>query len=300
MTSPSLVVGSLGSTGSTAQVEVRLQLVGHDGQRLVGEVDARPGLVEPHDEVLGAPLLVGPREVVAGVTAARLLALERGLGDATRRPAACCAGRWRGASPGLYWRWPSTTRRCARSLSFSISWRDSSSSGAVRMMPDQVVHRLLEVLLEGVRVLAAALVLERRQRASPRRPSRPRSRSPAGSRRPPRRTPRRSRRPAGRRPAGPRASCRRAGSSRACRRSTRRRRTGRVTAAQLGVGVDLDAAHHVVTGRPDLHRLRGDVDVGQLLELVVHRRQPAPDELGGHRATRCRGRRRRAGCRGRP
>ena len=46
------------------------------------------------------------------------------------------------------------------------------------------------------------------------------------------------------------------------------------------VGVDLDAAHHVVAGRPDLHRLLGDVDVGQLLELVVHRRQPLADLLG--------------------
>ena len=33
-------------------------------------------------------------------------------------------------------------------------------------------------------------------------------------------------------------------------------------------------------GRADLHRLLGDVDVGQLLELVVHRRQPALDGLG--------------------
>ena len=51
-------------------------------------------------------------------------------------------------------------------------------------------------------------------------------------------------------------------------------------AALLGVGVDLDAAHHVVAGGPDLHRLGGDVDVGQLLELVVHRRQPLADVLG--------------------
>ena len=51
-------------------------------------------------------------------------------------------------------------------------------------------------------------------------------------------------------------------------------------AACAGVGVDLDAAHHVVAGRADLHRLRGDVDVGQLLELVVHRRQLLADDLG--------------------
>ena len=50
-----------------------------------------------------------------------------------------------------------------------------------------------------------------------------------------------------------------------------------------GVGIDLDPAHHVVAGRADLHRLLGDVDVGQLLELVVHRRQLAHDLLGGRR-----------------
>ena len=47
-----------------------------------------------------------------------------------------------------------------------------------------------------------------------------------------------------------------------------------------GVGVDLDAAHDVVAGGADLHRLGRDVDVGELLELVVHRRQPAADLLG--------------------
>ena len=50
-----------------------------------------------------------------------------------------------------------------------------------------------------------------------------------------------------------------------------------------GVGVDLDAAHHVVAGRADLHRLLGDVDPGQLHELVVHRRQAPVDLLGGRR-----------------
>src|SRR5699024_10611052 len=49
--------------------------------------------------------------------------------------------------------------------------------------------------------------------------------------------------------------------------------------ALLGVCVDFYTPHHVVAGRPDLHRLGGDVDVGELLELVVHRRDPAADEL---------------------
>jgi len=47
-----------------------------------------------------------------------------------------------------------------------------------------------------------------------------------------------------------------------------------------GVRVHLDPAHHVVLGRADLHRLPGDVDVGQLLELVIHGRQPLQDVLG--------------------
>ncbi len=47
-----------------------------------------------------------------------------------------------------------------------------------------------------------------------------------------------------------------------------------------GVGVDLDAAHDVVAGRPHLHRLGRDVDVGEFLELVVHRRQLLGDVLG--------------------
>ena len=46
------------------------------------------------------------------------------------------------------------------------------------------------------------------------------------------------------------------------------------------LGVDPDAAHHVVRGRPDLHRPRRDVDVGQLLELLVHRGELAADVLG--------------------
>ena len=47
----------------------------------------------------------------------------------------------------------------------------------------------------------------------------------------------------------------------------------------LAVAVDPDAAHDVVGGRPDLHRRRGDVDVGQLLELVVHAGELADDVL---------------------
>jgi hypothetical protein len=58
--------------------------------------------------------------------------------------------------------------------------------------------------------------------------------------------------------------------------------TGREQAGHpggLGVGVDLHPAHHVVTGRAHFHGLGGDVDLGQLLELVVHGRQALADVL---------------------
>ena len=51
----------------------------------------------------------------------------------------------------------------------------------------------------------------------------------------------------------------------------------------LRVGVHADAAHDVVRRRPDLHRLLGDVEVGQLLELVIHARELALDVLLGVR-----------------
>src|SRR5207249_3481602 len=48
----------------------------------------------------------------------------------------------------------------------------------------------------------------------------------------------------------------------------------------LRVAIDADAAHDVVRRRADFHRLAGDVDVAQLLELVVHARQLLLDVLG--------------------
>ena len=41
----------------------------------------------------------------------------------------------------------------------------------------------------------------------------------------------------------------------------------------LRVALDADAAHHVVRGRADLHRLLRDVQAAEFLELVVHARQ---------------------------
>ena len=75
----------------------------------------------------------------------------------------------------------------------------------------------------------------------------------------------------------------------------------------LRIAIDADAAHDVVRRRADFHRLLGDVDVAQLLELVVHARQLLLDVLGRVETrffdpsakVSSRGRRRRAGCRGR-
>ena len=53
----------------------------------------------------------------------------------------------------------------------------------------------------------------------------------------------------------------------------------------LRLGIDANAAHRVVGGRPDFHRVGRDVDVAQLFELVIHRRQFFLDVLGG--AARC-------------
>ncbi len=48
----------------------------------------------------------------------------------------------------------------------------------------------------------------------------------------------------------------------------------------LRIGIHAHAAHHIVRGRPDLHRVLGDIDVAQLLELVVHAGQLLLDMLG--------------------
>src|SRR5213080_1343563 len=48
---------------------------------------------------------------------------------------------------------------------------------------------------------------------------------------------------------------------------------------RLRLGVDTHAAHHVVRGGEDLHRVAGDVDVGQLVELLPHGGELLPDLL---------------------
>src|SRR5438093_2576449 len=63
---------------------------------------------------------------------------------------------------------------------------------------------------------------------------------------------------------------------------TRRRFAGGEEArngGHLRLAIDPDAAHHVVRGGPYLHRFRRVVDIGKLLELVIHARQLLLDML---------------------
>jgi hypothetical protein len=51
-------------------------------------------------------------------------------------------------------------------------------------------------------------------------------------------------------------------------------------ARHLRIAIHAHAAHDVVRRGADFHRLLGDVDVRQLLELVIHAGQLALDVLG--------------------
>ena len=42
----------------------------------------------------------------------------------------------------------------------------------------------------------------------------------------------------------------------------------------------MNAAHDVMRSRPNFHRLLGDIDIGELFELVIHARQFLFDVLG--------------------
>ena len=144
---------------------------------------------------------------------------------------------------------------------------------------DEVVHRLLQLLVERVGVLPA-LQLERPQRCRGRRvddvlvdggPGLPEVRDVGGGAE--------TGAVAEHQQVGQRVAAQPVRAVHPAGHLARGEQPGHAH-GRAGVGVDLDAAHHVVTGRADLHRLRGDVDVGQLLELVVHRGQPLHD-LGG-------------------
>ena len=149
-------------------------------------------------------------------------------------------------------------------------------SASVAEDPDERLHRRAELLVQPVGILAVG---PRSNGAASSVGGRPdldrvdvRARRPASPRRPPRRP--RSRWPKTSRsdselPPSRFAPCSPAATSPAAYRPGPGRR------ARLGV--DPDPAHHVVRRRPDLHRTGRDVDVGQLLELLVHRRQLAAD-----------------------
>ena len=256
------------------------QLGRHRRQRLPDDPDGLLGRVRGQraDQVDLAPLRLHRRVVVAGVAAARLGPLQRGprhaLGDDEH-----VAQVEREVPAGV--ELPAALDADLRHPAAQVLQRQQRLLDLLGLADDadQVVHRLLQVGLDRVRVLAA-LQVERRQRRLLGRGHVRLVHGRPGRRRASGRTRRRRCRPAGRTPAGRTASCRRAGSTRACRRPTSPAANRPGTLRLLGVRVDLDAAHHVVAGRADLHRLGGDVDVGQLLELVVHRRQLAPDRVG--------------------
>ncbi len=236
----------------------------------------RPDRQREH-EVERAPVRVGRGEVVAGVAAARLLALQRRLGDALGDHEH--VGEVEGEVPaGVVL--PVALHAELLGARLELLDLDERLAQLVGLAddPDQALHDVLEVLLDRVGVLAA-LHLERRQRRGGGRlhllvgdlgrvlPD------AVGVVR---------RVVAGAAPehqqVRQRVAAEPVGAVHAAGHLTRGVQP--LDDALLGVGVDLDPAHDVVAGRPDLHRLRGDVDVGELLELVVHRRQPAPDELG--------------------
>ena len=203
--------------------------------------------------------------------------------------------------PGLNWRWPSTVTFFARALKRLELGERLGDLVRGADDADQVVHRLLQLRVQRVRVLGA-VALERLD-ARPWRPRRASRREAVGrsSRRASRRT-RPRRRPA-RRPKTSRSDSelppRRFEPCMPPETSPAANRPGTPT-ARLRVGVDLDATHDVVAGRTDLHRLLGDVDVGQLLELVPHRREALLDDLGRQARGDVEEDAAVRGCRGRP
>ena len=110
--------------------------------------------VERQHEVLGAPLVGRVRGSRRGCGRRATPAARARPWRCTPTPAACCAGRARGASRGCTAGGP-RRELAARAPSAPRSPRATRvSSSAVRMMPTRSLHRLLQVLLDRVRVLA--------------------------------------------------------------------------------------------------------------------------------------------------
>ena len=178
--------------------------------------------------------------------------------------------------PGLYCRCPSTDRLATRTLSASIRSSACSISAAVRMMPT----RSCIVCCRSCCTVYGFSPPSRSNGESAARAASARSSSEAGD------VPAPGGRVRGRGRAGPSSEHEQVGQRVAAQPVRPVHAAGDLARREqpghpggLGVGVDLHPAHHVVAGGPDLHRLGGDVDLGQLLELVVHRRQPLADVL---------------------
>src|SRR3954452_12146022 len=139
---------------SVSLLEERGQVVRHPRQRLGGEVDAVAGGVDGEGDVERAPPLVEAGVVVAGVSPARLLALERRLRDALGDQEHV-AQVDRQVPAGVV----AAVARHVQVLRTLLELLDLAErllqllTGADDA--DQVVHRLLELLLDRVRVLGA-------------------------------------------------------------------------------------------------------------------------------------------------
>ena len=257
-----------------------------------GSVAASPpvGSASWHSRLTRRHVAVHRRMVLAGVAAARLRALQRGpchaLADQQHVPQVqreVPAGVELPVplDPGPPGPYPQVGQLLQRLLHLALAADDA----------DQVVHRLLEFLVEGVRVLRRASVVRARLRAlRGEGPQRLRGRRVDLDVVHRRAGPGEPRRVLGRVQPGPAAEHQQVGEGVAAEPVGAVHAAGDLTgreqaghpACRRRVRLDRDTAHHVVTGGPDLHRLGRDVDVRQLLELVVHGRQPAPDDLGGH------------------
>ena len=194
---------------------------------------------------------------------------------------------WRSSAacqPGLYSRLPPTPTRAARSRS---SRRPSSArciSASLRTMPTRscIISCSAYWTWYGPSPPFRALERLERARAPPRRPARRRSAPRVCScayfaANSPARLPNTSRSDS-ELPPSRLAPLMPAAHSPAANSPGHRR--------HLRLGVHAHAAHDVVRRRPDFHRLLRDVDVGQLLELVIHARQLLLDVLGAVRQPR--------------
>ena len=235
-------------------------------------------LLAPDDDVDLAEAVVGERIVVAGVPAAALLALDRAerhrLGHGQHRvqverqvPARVeLAAAAHADAPEALLEHGDLLQRLPQ---LALGADDA----------DERLHALLQIGVDGVRVLVARA--RRTARAGSALPPPPARRStftvPVSDF-----TYSAAREPgaaAEHDQVGQRVAAEPIGAVHAARHLARREEAGH--RGRLRVGVDPDAAHDVVAGRPDLHRLLRDVDVRQLLELVVHRGQALSDVVGG-------------------